>query len=139
VNDATRADGRTTTDGAGGVRRIWLVLGTLVVVLATVAIVATGASRSGTGRAHRIYEYTVPPGTVAAIERGEKIYIFPSHLDVRVGDQLVIHNDDTRVVEVGPYTVDRNALLTQTFTQPGTIVGICTIHPSGRVTINVDA
>ena len=139
MNDATNTADRTTAAAPRGVRRIWLVLGTLVVVLVVGALVATIISGTSAARVHKIYEYTVPPGTVAGIERGEKIYIFPSHLDVRVGDQLVIHNDDTRVVEVGPYTVDRNALLTQTFTQPGTIVGICTIHPSGRVTINVRA
>jgi len=139
MNDAANTSDRTTAAAPLGVRRIWLVLGTLAVVLVVGALVATIISGTSAGRAHKIYEYTVPPGTVAGIERGEKIYIFPSHLDVRVGDQLVIHNDDTRVVEVGPYTVDRNALLTQTFTQPGTIVGICTIHPSGRVTINVRA
>jgi hypothetical protein len=139
VNDVTAVEDRTSTGAPRGVRRIWLVLGALTIVLVIGALAGTVVSRSGGGHARKIYEFSVPPGTVAAIERGEKIYIFPSRLDVRVGDQLVIHNNDTRVVEVGPYTVDRNALLTQTFMQPGTIIGICTIHPSGRVTINVRA
>jgi hypothetical protein len=139
MSDA-RAPGATPTTGApAGVRRIWLVLGALAIVLVTVALGVTALGRSGTGGPHKIYAYTVPPGTVAGIERGEKIYIFPARLDVRVGDQLVIHNNDTRPVEVGPYTVDRNAVLTQTFIRPGTIIGICTIHPSGQVTINVRA
>ena len=139
MNTANEVDARTTIDAPHGVRRIWLVLGTLVIVLVVGALAALVVSGTGTSRVHKIYEYTVPPGTVAGIEQGKKIYIFPSHLEVHVGDQLVIHNNDTRFVEVGPYTVDRNALLTQTFTQPGTIIGICTIHPSGRVTINVRA
>ena len=139
MSDA-RASGATPTTGApAGVRRIWLVLGAVAVVLVSVALGVTAISRSGSGGSHKIYAYTVPPGTVAGIERGEKIYIFPSRLEVRVGDQLVIHNNDTRVVEVGPYTVDRNAVLTQTFTQTGKIIGICTIHPSGQVTIDVRA
>ena len=120
-----------------GIRPIWIVLQLACVVIVIGALVGVVVHRSGTTRPHKIYEYTLAPGTGARIEAGEKLYVFPARLDVRVGDQLVIHNNDTRVAEVGPYTVDRNATLAQTFTSPGTIVGICTIHPSGRVTIVV--
>jgi plastocyanin len=123
---------------ARGVRRIWPVLGGAVVVVALVVMVVA-LSQGGAGRSGRVYEYTVPQGTTARIEAGEQLNVFPRDLEVRVGDRLVIHNDDTTVVEVGPYTVNRNATLEQTFTKPGTIVGICTIHPSGRVTITVTA
>jgi len=139
VSIEARTDGQCPAEARRGSRPIWWVAAALTVVLVFGALGFTIANSSGGSHPHKIYEYTVPPGTVAGIERGEKVYIFPAHLDVRVGDQLVIHNNDTRVVEVGPYTVDRNAVLAQTFTQTGTIVGICTIHPSGRVTIDVRA
>jgi hypothetical protein len=126
-----------TTTRTGRNRSVWPALAFLALLCVAGALVVAVVFRPGTALPHKIYEYTVPSGTVARIEAGEKLYVFPRQLDVRVGDQLVIHNNDTRVIEVGPYTVDRNATLAQTFNQPGTIVGICTIHPSGRVTINV--
>ena len=99
-------------------------------------VVATQGSGSSEPK---VWSYTVPPGTGAQIEAGEKLYVFPARLDVHVGDQLVIENDDVRVAEVGPYIVDRNSTLTQTFTEPGIIQGFCSIHPSGRVTIEIHA
>lgn len=129
----------TTIATEHGIRRIWLVLASLVILIVIGAVVAVGLSHRATAHPHNIYEYTIPSGTVAGIEAGKNLDVFPRRLDVRVGDQLVIHNDDTRVIEVGPYTVDRNATLAQTFNRPGTIIGICTIHPSGRVTIDVRA
>jgi len=122
---------------AQGLRPIWLVLAGAVALAAVVMLVTAAVHHPGPGHTAQVFEYTVPQGTTAAIEAGEKLYVFPSHLDVRVGDTLVIHNNDTTVVEVGPYTIARNATLQQTFTRPGTIVGVCTIHPSGRVTITV--
>ncbi len=119
-----------------GVRPIWFVLAAVVFVLGAVGLVAV-ATRGGGTREPKTWEYTVPNGTGARIERGEKLYVFPARLDVRVGDQIVIHNDDVRPAEVGPYTVDRNSTLSQTFTSPGYITGFCSIHPSGRVTIHV--
>jgi len=127
----------TTNDPKRGIRSIWPVLASVAVAIVLGALAIAIIHHPGNPHPHNIYEYTVPPGTVEAIEAGEQIYVFPRSLDVRVGDQLIIHNNDTRVVEVGPYTIDRNATLAQTFTQPGTIIGICTIHPSGRVTINI--
>lgn len=127
----------TAIDAERGIRPIWVLLELFSAVLVVGALVIAVVHHPGPSHRHQTYEFTVPPGTGARIEAGEKLYVFPARLEVRVGDQLVIHNNDTRVAEVGPYTVDRNATLAQTFNRPGTIVGICTIHPSGRVTIHV--
>ncbi len=121
-----------------GARPIWLVLAFVGCVAAGALLTVTIVTQSGT-RGSKIFEYTVPNGTGARIEAGEQLYVFPARLDVKVGDQMVIRNDDVRVAEVGPYLVDRNSTLTQTFTSPGTIQGFCSIHPSGEVTIEVHA
>ncbi len=122
-----------------GSRPIWILLGALAVTMLFGSIVLVVARDASPTRSHKTFEYTVPPGTTARIEAGEQLFVFPGRLVVHVGDQLVIHNNDTTVVEVGPYTVDRNATLAQNFNSPGTIVGICTIHPSGKVTIQIRA
>jgi plastocyanin len=99
-------------------------------------LVVVAVKGSGSGEP-KVWSYTVPPGTGARIEAGEQLYVFPARLDVHVGDELVIRNDDVRVAQVGPYLVDRNSTLTQTFTRTGIIQGFCSIHPSGRVTIEI--
>jgi plastocyanin len=140
----------THVDGAGpsgsserpsapvrGIRPIWLVLAGLLFVAGAVAVTLVAVGSGGGGGGPKVYEYTVPEGTGARIAAGEKIYVFPAKLDLHVGDQIVIHNDDTRPAVVGPYTVDRNSTLSQTFLRPGWVTGFCSIHPSGRVTIHI--
>ena len=122
-----------------GMRPIWLVLAVLITAAAAIALIVSVSRDSGSGRTPRLFEYTVPEGTGAALDAGKNPDVFPGRLDVHVGDQLVIHNLDTRVVQVGPYTVDRGETLSQAFNRAGSIVGVCTIHISGRVTIVVHA
>lgn len=79
----------------------------------------------------------VPHGTAQRIADGERVELIPARLEVSVGDSLEIRNLDDTVHEVGPYTVDAGQTLHQTFTSPGTIQGLCTLHPSGAITIVV--
>lgn len=118
-----------------GIRPIWLIVAALLFVVAGAALIGFAVS-SGGGSA-RTLQYTVPEGTGARIAAGEKVYVFPARLDLHVGDTIVIHNDDTRPAVVGPYTVDRNSTLSQTFLRTGFVTGFCSIHPSGRVTIHI--
>lgn len=127
--------GASSSEPKQGMRPIWLVLAFAACLGAGVFLVVVAAQ--GGDRQPKVWSYTVPPGTGARIEAGEKLYVFPARLDVHVGDQLVIRNDDVRLAQVGPYLVDRNSTLTQTFTSPGIIQGFCSIHPSGKVTIEV--
>ena len=130
-------------DRQRGIRPIVLLAQAVLAVAVVVALVAvltrhpstTGTPTTGSGHGAHVWEYTVPLGTAAAIDAGQKIFVFPARLDVRVGDELIVHNNDNRNQEIGPYEVDRGATLEQRFTEPGTITGICTIHPSGRVEI----
>lgn len=82
-------------------------------------------------------EVDVEPGTMARIEAGERIELLPRTLSVDVGDTLVVTNRDDAVHEVGPYTVGPGQTIRQTFTTPGTIEGVCTLHPDGEITIVV--
>jgi plastocyanin len=121
-----------------GVRPIWFVVAFLGCLAAGGLLVTVAVGGAGSDEP-KVWAYTVPTGTGARIEAGEQLYVFPARLDVKVGDQMVIRNEDVRPAEVGPYLVDRNSTLTQTFTSPGIIQGFCSIHPSGKVTIEVHA
>jgi plastocyanin len=87
--------------------------------------------------ASQTIEILVPNGTQAQIEAGEEIVLFPRRLEVGVGDRIVIENDDSSTHQVGPYVVGSDQRIVQTFSTAGVIEGICTLHPSGEVTIVV--
>ncbi len=82
-------------------------------------------------------DIVVPEGTQARMDAGEEIALFPRRLEVGVGDRIVITNDDAASHQVGPYIVGPGQQIVQTFSSPGIIEGICTLHPSGEVTIVV--
>lgn len=82
-------------------------------------------------------DIVVPSGTQAQIDAGDEIVLFPRRLEVGVGDRIVITNDDAASHQVGPYVVGPGQQIVQTFSATGIIEGVCTLHPSGEVTIVV--
>lgn len=87
--------------------------------------------------ASQTIEISVPEGTQAQMDAGEEIVLFPRRLEVGVGDRIVIENDDFSSHQVGPYIVGPGQRIVQTFSAAGIVEGICTLHPSGEVTIVV--
>lgn len=121
----------TAPDAPG--RRWALVL--LVAVGLMVALALAVALRGGvTGETIAV---DVPPGTMERIESGDQVQLLPRTLRVEVGDTLEVVNRDDHLHEVGPYTVGPGQTVRQTFTSPGTIEGVCTLHPAGAITIVV--
>lgn len=116
----------------GGRRRgLAVVVGLLLTVGALLALALSGVLGSEEVRVE------VPAGTAAGLEAGAAVELLPRRLEVAVGDRLVIVNHDDVAHEVGPYAVAPGQRLEQTFTSPGTIEGVCTLHPSGAITIEV--
>lgn len=83
------------------------------------------------------FSYVIPAGTGARIDAGEKVAILPAHLSATVGQTIRIENDDDRWHVVGPFSIAPHQTLSQRFSSPGTIVGMCSVHPSGEVRIDV--
>ncbi len=117
--------------GAARRRLVVVVVGLLLAVGALLAVALSGVLDSEEVRVE------VPAGTAAELEAGTAPQLLPRRLEVDVGDQLVIVNHDDVAHEVGPYAVAPGQRLEQTFTSPGTIEGVCTLHPSGAITIEV--
>lgn len=123
-----------TAAGTNG-RRSWLLLPTAVIaLLAVVMIVALLAWPTRDGET---FSYVVPAGTQSRIDAGEEVNLFPQQLEVRVGDRVTIENRDDGTHQVGPYVIGAGQRIEQHFGVPGTIEGICTLHPSGQVSIVV--
>lgn len=121
------------SDAAPATRRGRWVLVALIVVpaIALIAVAASSALRSET------IVVDVPPGTAERLAAGETVELLPRTLEVSVGDRLEVHNRDVVAHQVGPYDVAAGQSLAQTFTTPGTLEGLCTLHESGQVTIVV--
>lgn len=99
------------------------------IVLLVVAVTATLGSEE--------ILVEVPAGTAERMAAGDEVELLPRTLRVPVGDRLRIVNHDDQAHEVGPYAVAPGQTLEQTFTSPGTLEGLCTLHPSGAITIEV--
>jgi hypothetical protein len=108
----------------------------IAIVVAAPALVLLIVALIGSLRSELIV-VEVPAGTAERIEAGEFVELLPGTLEVSVGDTLEIRNLDAHAHEVGPYVVGAGQTLRQTFTSPGTIQGLCTLHPSGEITIVV--
>lgn len=105
----------------------------LVAVLVFAIVIFTG----GNGHEPTTYRYVIPVGTGDRIAAGEEVEIVPARLVVHVGDRLLLRNKDDIQHHMGPLLVDPNGLLSMSFSDEGTIEGVCTLNQSGQAKIIV--
>ena len=85
------------------------------------------------------YTYVVPYGTAVRIDRGYKVDIMPTSLDVKVGESIRVVNQDNTTFAVGPFTVAAGHEVSMRFTNPGVLSGVCAVNEAGRFEIRVTA
>ena len=83
------------------------------------------------------YEFVIPPGAGDALAAGEPLRIVPAYFEAKVGESVRIVNNDRRGHNVGPWYVGSNETLKQKFTSPGVYEGLCSVHPSGAMILEV--
>ena len=81
---------------------------------------------------------TIPEGTAMRISLGRDVDIIPADLDFRLRDQLTVINEDSTAHQIGPFVIPAGDRLDTKFSEASTVEGFCSLHSSGRVTINVD-
>ena len=81
--------------------------------------------------------YTIPAGTGARLAAGEKVDIMPTTIRLKVGEHLVIHNQDSRSYVVGPIAVRPLETVDHRFDAPGTFVGECALGSTDQLTVVV--
>lgn len=141
TDQSTAIDSERQGASAGGGRRKSLLV-TVPLVLLALVLGATALVVSCSGeeaREPQTIVFEVPKGTAQRQRAGEEIEIMPADLEMKVGDTIRIVNNDDIVQIVGPYTVGAGQTLRQTFTEPGTIVGTCSLSATGEVRINITA
>lgn len=98
---------------------------------------STGLFSGDESESQADYSYTIPAGAGDAIDRGEPLDILPAEMNVKVGEVFELINLDDRGHLVGPFFVGKGETIRQRFTEPGTFIGECTVHPAGQLVLNV--
>lgn len=107
------------------------------------ALLATGAASWWWLRpspAERQLVYSVPPGTAARLAAGEDVAVLPQTIMLTLGrrDVLVIRNDDTEPVQIGPFKIAPGQRFEQQYYNRGTYDLICSIHRGEALRIVVE-
>ena len=110
-------------------RLSWLGLVALVVLAAGVLpLVMTHDPGPASGTD---FQFVVPAGTGTTLDAGGSVEILPRDLEVRVGDRIVVFNEDTRAHAVGPWTVPAGDTFTFRFKAVGRYDSHCSLHTGG--------
>ena len=80
---------------------------------------------------------TIPAGTSISISLGHDVDIIPADLESRLRDQLTGINEDSTAHRIGPFIIPAGDRLDTKFAEAATVEGFCSLHSSGRITINV--
>ncbi len=108
-------------------------------VLAVVAVAVLGAVVLTGTRDRVTHSFVIPPGTGARLDAGERIEVFPRVLRVKVGDRLVVRNDDDRRHHAGPISVEPGSRMEMTFGRTGELRGACTLNVARTYRIVIDS
>jgi hypothetical protein len=95
-------------------------LGALVVLGALVAVAGCGEDRQP-----QTVEVVVPAGTQDRLDAGETVDVMPARIELRVGDTLLMRNEDDVDQTVGPYFVTAGGELSLTYSVAGRYEGYC--------------
>lgn len=108
--------------------------GLLIIVLASAGWWAWGSFEQ-----RRQLVYVIPAGTSAQIARGAAVDVLPTTIELErnVRDTLVIRNDDTQPLQIGPYLVAPGQRFVQRYPNRGTFDLLCSVHPGHRMRVIV--
>jgi hypothetical protein len=83
--------------------------------------------------------YVVPVGTAQRLAAGEALTLFPDTITLNRASQntLVIRNEDTQSIQIGPYKIAPGQSFTQRFYNRGTFDLTCSLHKSEQLRIIV--
>jgi hypothetical protein len=117
-------------------RRI-LLLG--IIVCAAFATGAIGWREWQSYQASRQIIFIIPAGTVERIAAGETLSVLPATIELERGvrDILVIENEDTQAIQVGPYLIAPGQRFSQQYHNRGTFDLLCSVHASQRMQVVV--
>ena len=115
---------------------LWAAAAVLVLVGAIGTFIVMNRDDRSTGGPQTL-ELVVPAGTKARQNAGEKVVVMDNHIELHVGDRLVIRNEDVAAQTVGPYSVQPGEVTTVKYGFPGVYEGYCELSEGKRYQIVV--
>lgn len=111
-----------------------------ILVAGLLGLAATGCGGSeASGPEEPTYSYEIPAGAADRIDEGEPLDILPRELVAQLNETVIIVNHDDEAHLLGPWFVGPGETLRQRFTTAGVFEDSCTVHPSGKFTVVVEA
>lgn len=86
-----------------------------------------------------VRELVIPPGTAGQVRAGANPLDIPPSFDFVVGDTLRLVNRDAAAHSLGPWRVEPGTVRTIRFQAPTSGSLACSLHPSGKLAIEVRA
>jgi hypothetical protein len=110
----------------------------LLTLLAALGLISAACSPFTDPTAREVV-FTVPEGSVARLAAGEDVQILPPTIELTLGekDVLIIRNDDTEPITVGPFKIEPGQRFRQQYHNAGTFDLMCTLHESERLRVVV--
>jgi hypothetical protein len=136
-DDRIAGDEDGAVDDASGGRSRRRTVVAFVAAAAALVAVPLAATRLSDRPEPTAHTYEIPPGTAARVRAGEDVRVLPDDLRLPLRDRLVVVNHDDVAHRIGPFTVLPGATLDRRFSEAASIAGFCSLHPSGRITIDV--
>jgi hypothetical protein len=133
AHGAPREEGRSGSTGL----TVFLVVAPILVV--AIGILVWVVAAGDDARASETIEIVVPAGTQGRLDAGETVVVMPTRLEFRVGDRIVIRNEDDVAQSVGPYEVDAGEEMLLQYGAPGVYEGYCPLSEGERYEIVVTA
>ncbi len=110
----------------------------VVVVVASVLLGACGGGDAAAPTAEEpTFEFVIPAGSGDRIARGEALDILPAEMNTKIGETILIANEDKVAHVLGPWFVGPGETLKQRFVTAGVFSGFCSVHPEENFTVNV--
>ena len=116
-------------------RRTIISFGVFVVMISGIAASCSNTETSSVVTTGTVLRVVVPAGTFNAVARGEFVDLLPEIVQVKVGDEFVVVNNDTFTHVIGPFSVRPGETLSHFWSQVATIEGDCTVLLNDRVLI----
>ena len=111
-----------------------------MLLVSIVGLVAVGCAGSEeTGPEEPTYSFLISAGSSNAIEQGDALDILPRELVAQLNETVIIVNEDDEAHILGPWFVCPGEMLRQRFTTVGVFEDSCSVHPSARFTVVVEA
>jgi hypothetical protein len=118
-------------------RRTIIPFGVFVFMISGIVASCSNTETSSVVTTGTVLRVVVPAGTFDAVARGEFVDLLPEIVQVKVGDEFVVVNNDTFTHVIGPFSVRPGETLHHYWSQVTTIEGDCTILLNDRVLIIV--